>query len=690
MREFYKYGLYVFVFFAFSDVACQVTHGHGFDTFEEILERFHTQDNFLSFNNTKLLTEDVFGSLHCEKNASLSANACTTSLCLDVPRLFQLVGAQEADRLTESEFHQASLVIVYYMFNVQMYCGQMVDPTSNNMDYYTQQLRSFLLDAGANRTQEQSIGDALGRLNMTYTQHQDSHAGHGHGMNGVAEVKVIEDMCLSADAVFYRFGKGLHHVNETELTEITAFIIFHVVKGSTIKLNCRLLPSPEYFIQEIEEIINSNGNMFTLKQFELLMTKLKLVAKDDHSGHDHGTHVVRKRRSALSAGEGSQTLKRRRRSTVSHEHAKECYSADELMAIYGIDHASPFTEAQFTQLSPSLVYLQVSNSCVADSTQNTSPDRIPTDLERYGYGSLANFIVCMCAAAGAILYPCLQGKSSVFDSFMALFLGLAVGTLSSDAVLHLIPQAFGLHGHEGDGHDHSGDSIVVEDFVWFGLVTLAGLYFFYLIEAIMTMAGGAHSHSDEVEMVVNVPAPQENGKPNCEVYNVDQQLFNEPKKQKHGICSAVSLMIILGDAIHNFADGLAMGAAFTQGVTQGVATTIAIFCHELPHELGDFAVLIKNGMSFRQALAWNLLSAVTSFIGLYIGLSVSTEAQTRQWIFAVTAGMFLYIALVDILPSLLQTKVKRAFPMFIMHNLGILLGFLSMVLLAVFEDHIKL
>ncbi len=66
-------------------------------------------------------------------------------------------------------------------------------------------------------------------------------------------------------------------------------------------------------------------------------------------------------------------------------------------------------------------------------------------------------------------------------------------------------------------------------------------------------------------------------------------------------------MVIFGDGIHNLADGLAIGAAFTQSGVFGIATSIAILCHELPHEIGDFAMLLKAGMTVRQAIFYNIV-----------------------------------------------------------------------------------
>lgn len=100
---------------------------------------------------------------------------------------------------------------------------------------------------------------------------------------------------------------------------------------------------------------------------------------------------------------------------------------------------------------------------------------------------------------------------------------------------------------------------------------------------------------------------------------------------------------------------------------------------------GDYAVLIQSGFSHYRALLWNFLSATTAIIGFFIGAALSSNEHIRQWIFAVTIGMFLYIALVDLLPTLLadgQVEFKR----FIVVNIGFLLGITIMFFLALFED----
>ena len=126
--------------------------------------------------------------------------------------------------------------------------------------------------------------------------------------------------------------------------------------------------------------------------------------------------------------------------------------------------------------------------------------------------------------------------------------------------------------------------------------------------------------------------------------------------------------VILGDGIHNLADGMAIGVAFASGPWSGVSTSVAVLCHELPHEigelsksanvyigpvsvihflfLGDFAMLLKAGMSVKQAIFYNLLSSVLAYVGMVTGILLGKISDVTPWIFSATAGIFLYVALV--------------------------------------------
>uniref|UniRef100_H3BY28 Zinc transporter ZIP6 n=1 Tax=Tetraodon nigroviridis TaxID=99883 RepID=H3BY28_TETNG len=170
--------------------------------------------------------------------------------------------------------------------------------------------------------------------------------------------------------------------------------------------------------------------------------------------------------------------------------------------------------------------------------------------------------------------------------------------------------------------------------------------------------------------------------------------YSEQHFQQAGIAT-LAWMVIMGDGLHNFSDGLAIAPAFTEGLSSGLSTSVAVFCHELPHELGDFAVLLKSGMTVRQAVLYNALSAMMAYLGLMTGILVGHYAENvSMWIFALTAGLFMYVALVDMMPEMLHNDAGdhgvSHCGFFLLQNTGILLGFAIMLLIAVFEHHIQL
>jgi zinc transporter ZupT len=146
----------------------------------------------------------------------------------------------------------------------------------------------------------------------------------------------------------------------------------------------------------------------------------------------------------------------------------------------------------------------------------------------------------------------------------------------------------------------------------------------------------------------------------------------------------------MSDVIHNFADGMAVGASFATSTRIGISTSIAVAAHEIPHELGNYAILVRSGFTHYEALVFNLISAMPCFIGFYIGaVSSCDQSQACQWIMAITAGMFIFLSLVDILPTILAEPawgVKQ----FVLCNLGLWLGFSGMFLLVVFENFISI
>lgn len=380
----------------------------------------------------------------------------------------------------------------------------------------------------------------------------------------------------------------------------------------------------------------------------------------------------------------------------------KCYNADEILAIYNARNTDTLTKKNFLELCPSLIYQQVSKACAPLPQQGSKPKLTLDSSEAYGYGTLAVFIVCLCSIVAILFIPfantiCLR----TFDYVLGVFLGLAVGTLIADSILHLFPAAFGLHVHSEDEHNHAhGDGVTMEPYVGYGLAAMAGIYAFYFMEMcfnLFSKSDGAeddhgHSHLPSLDKM-ELHSGMKNGKTTSrsELYEVQSNADSESPKISTASSRSLIFMVLLGDALHNFADGLAIGAAFTESASVGIATTITVFCHELPHELGDYAILVSSGLSRGRALLFNFLSSLTAFIGLYIGISVSTDDTVRQWIFAITAGLFLYIALADMMPHL--TKVKgphgKRLLMIICNNIGIFVGVLILVLLSLFESKIK-
>ncbi|XP_018015554.1 zinc transporter foi [Hyalella azteca] len=150
---------------------------------------------------------------------------------------------------------------------------------------------------------------------------------------------------------------------------------------------------------------------------------------------------------------------------------------------------------------------------------------------------------------------------------------------------------------------------------------------------------------------------------------------------------SLRMMILMGEGMHIFMDGMAIGAAFATSLTGGIATAIAVLCHELPHKVGDFALLFDMGMTRKTALQMVVLMWLLSVVGMIIGEVVGSIEAAAPWIYSFTAGIFLHLALVDLLSevSVKGGETCSAAGQILLQMCGMLTGAGIMLLIAVYE-----
>ncbi|CAG9784349.1 unnamed protein product [Diatraea saccharalis] len=252
---------------------------------------------------------------------------------------------------------------------------------------------------------------------------------------------------------------------------------------------------------------------------------------------------------------------------------------------------------------------------------------------------------------------------------LKILLSFASGGLLGDAFLHLIPHAL-MPSEQGAGHSHShshsnSNSSNEPHDITVGLGVLGGIITFLVVEKTVRLIDGGHGHSHGPEKKKD-----------------DAKKKNKEKKSEIKIAGYLNLA---ADFTHNFTDGLAIGASFIAGNSIGYITTITILLHEIPHEIGDFAILVQSGCSRRKAMMLQLLTAFGAISGTVISIYLqgSGEGIVASLILPFTAGGFIYIATVSVIPELLEgsTKLSQS----IKEILALLAGVYMMVIIAQYE-----
>lgn len=341
------------------------------------------------------------------------------------------------------------------------------------------------------------------------------------------------------------------------------------------------------------------------------------------------------------------------------------------------------------------------------------------------YAFTSVIIISICGLVPIICMPRLQ-RTRYQNDLLQFLIGLAIGTLTADALLHLLPisshkQAHGIlpnqnsskdindhsshisgatstallnnkaNDYHDDDHDHHGHTHPTDEGFWFGFMALVGILGFLLLERIMVLLTDVCTHKEH--SVASTKTDSDSERKSVSVPMTDPHLHNHQnhhQHQHHHLTSKTKsfmFMIITGDGLHNFFDGIAIGVSYGSSLAVGLSTSIAILCHELPHEIGDFAVLIKSGMSIKRAVLYNTLSSILCLLGATTGVFIGKIDV--GWVSALIAGMFLYISLVDMVPQLdcypAQPALKRARKLLI-QILGIASGVGIMSLIATYES----
>jgi zinc and cadmium transporter len=227
--------------------------------------------------------------------------------------------------------------------------------------------------------------------------------------------------------------------------------------------------------------------------------------------------------------------------------------------------------------------------------------------------SLLGSIGAVSGAALLLIFP-----EKVRKTLVPVLISYATGTLLGAAFLGMIPHAI----------EHTQASSILT-------TILIGIVLFFLLEKLVIWR---HCHNGE-----------------CEI---------------HGVAGP---LILFGDAFHNFVDGIVITAAFLINIPLGLATALAVIVHEVPQEIGDFAILLDSGYSKQKAFLYNLLSSLTTLLGAIISFFFLKASKTAvPYILAISAASFIYIAMADLIPALHQKiSIKDSIRQFTLFLAGI-------------------
>lgn len=381
--------------------------------------------------------------------------------------------------------------------------------------------------------------------------------------------------------------------------------------------------------------------------------------ENEHAGHSHGHEHVEPVKRTRPVGTPINVASKDDAHLHSHSHSHSHSHAHSHSHSHGHGGNTPATSIFRYPES----VLAAGNSLV-------------TTLRKLGpwQASFAATAFISIAPVFILLLVPIDGNTHSSSPVLKTLVSFAVGGLLGDVFLHLLPHALMPHNHGPlQTHNDNGEHDDHSKGVWVGIYVLLGLITFFAVEKFVRLINGddnAHGHSHATN-------GNDHGHSHATTSN------NSP-----AATSAVTSLTVAGllnlaaDAAHNFTDGMAIAASFLVSPQMGLSTTIAVFFHEIPHEIGDYAILIQSGFSRRQAMLAQVGTAGGALLGTLVGLVTGNMADSVEWIIPFTAGGFIYVATVGVLPTLLE---KPTWGQTVREIAAISLGVASMVLIALNE-----
>jgi zinc and cadmium transporter len=227
-------------------------------------------------------------------------------------------------------------------------------------------------------------------------------------------------------------------------------------------------------------------------------------------------------------------------------------------------------------------------------------------------------ITIACLAGGALSVLAAAGTLALHSRWISPLVSFAVGALLGAVFLELLPHAL----------EHGATQRVM-------LTVLIGLLLFFLLEKLVLWR---HSHLEAESLAEGAPT----------------HATEDARSHSHGLDGGRSgLMILIGNSVHNFCDGIVIAATFIADFTLGTTTALAIVAHAIPQQVGDFAVLLHSGYTRRRAFVYNLATGAAMLVGGLAGYAALASMQeVLTTVLALAAASLLYVAVADLIPSL--------------------------------------